>query len=121
MSTKKKPDEKVADPLEAVKVSSVEKAPAQKTLPEPAKSSEPVKAPVTTPAKKPRKNEPPPVVPEPVENKWPVYKILSTISISWNGQIIRLKEGGNVSEATHGSGAIKRMINAGVALKEVTS
>lgn len=111
MSTKKKPDAVVVDPLEAAKVSTEAKAPAKEVLPEPEK------APVTS-AKKSKKKESPPEVPKAVVPK-PIYMVLNDVSLSWHGQIIRLKKGGNVSESTHGPGFHEAMTNAGVALEEV--
>lgn len=65
-----------------------------------------------------------PVLPPPGEAaakavKAPQFEVVRDVTISWGNAFIKLRAGDVISEDGYGDGAIERMKQAGVALKEV--
>lgn len=78
------------------------------------KSAVAAKPPAEAPVEPPL---PPPLKPAVV----PVYEVLTQRTVSWGGQTLTLKPGKKFSEATHGPGIEKRMVEAGIEFRKVVS
>lgn len=55
----------------------------------------------------------------PPPRRAPRYEVLRPITLSWGAGFIRLSAGDQVSDETHGDGAVARMREGGTALREV--
>lgn len=109
MATKKKKTT-ATDPLEEAKMDAPDAVDAP-----PADRSEDDTAEVKVPKHEPAPAAPPPEPPKSVER--PEWEVQKKITISWGKQMLTLQPGTRIGVHTHGPGCVKKMRDAGVALK----
>jgi len=104
----------LSDPLESAKIAAPETAAASSR-----RGRRPAyAAPSITPVPALEVKEVQPVVAQVVDKvQW--FEVQNQLTVSWRGSEMRLRPGAQVSEASHGAGAIDMMRNSGVVLKPI--
>lgn len=117
MSKKPDPQAPRIDPLATVAIPAPDALPAPTLRGKELASEASPASPSVSPAPEPTLGAVGTLTPAP--RRAPRYEVLRPITLSWGAGFIRLAAGDEVSDETHGDGAVERMRSGGTALREL--